>query len=89
MYASAVQQAVREIDDNVLGGYVLSCNPQHRTVNYEPQRTVAADEDADRDCIVLPWKAHQAVLRTVDDTERCVQRNFEELAQAPLEATNS
>jgi hypothetical protein len=54
-------------------------------VNYEPQRTVAAGEDAVRDC----RKAHQVVLRTVDDTGRCVRRNFEELAQAPLEGTNS
>jgi hypothetical protein len=58
-----VQQAVWEKDGYVLDGHILSCNPQHQTVNYKPQRTVAADDAADSACIVLPWKAHQVVLR--------------------------
>jgi hypothetical protein len=87
IYAGAAQQAVREIDGYVLDGYVLSCKPQHRAVDYKPQRSMAADDATDTECIVLPRKAPQVVLREdCDDEERRERRKrrFEELTQAPL-----
>jgi hypothetical protein len=87
IYASAAQQAVREIDGYVLDGYVLSCKPQHRAVDYKPQRSMAADDATDSECIVVPQKPLSVALREdCDDEDRRERRKrrFEELAQAPL-----
>jgi hypothetical protein len=87
IYASAAQQAVREIDGYVLDGYVLTCKPQHRAVDYKPQRSMTADDATDSECIVVPQKPLSVALREdCDDEDRRERRKrrFEELAQAPL-----